>query len=399
MDIAQQMDKSYDLIVVGAGPAGSMAAWNAARRGISVLLLEKDREVGTPVRCAEGVAKKDMEKLVEEAARPGWVAAEISRFRLFSPDGTPVFVHIEETGYVLNRRLFDYDLALKATDAGARLVTHAEVFNVLKSGHAVTGVSLKIAGEQLEVQGKIVIAADGVETRVARWAGIDSTVKLKDMETCVQCTLADIPLDPDICDFYFSRDFAPGGYAWIFPKGKTTANVGLGISGNYARRRSPEEYLRIFLDRYFSHAAVVSKTVGGVPVDRTLKNIVADGFMVAGDAAHQANPISGGGIISGMIAGKIAGEVAAKAVKRGKSSVKDLRPYAREWHKRVGKSHERYYRLKDALMKFEDRHFNHIAREYLKLEPEKQNLLNLFKIAFKSNPAFLLDILKLFTSF
>jgi digeranylgeranylglycerophospholipid reductase len=398
MYAVEQIDKWYDLIVVGAGPAGSMAAWQAAQRGIKVLLLEKDREVGTPVRCAEGVARKELERLVGHPAPSRWVATEIRNFRLFAPDGTPVYVNIDETGYVLNRKIFDYDLALQAVTAGARLATSAEVVNVIKTNGAVQGVHVKFSDHLLEVKSPIVIAADGVESRVARWAGIDSTIKLGDMETCVQYTLGGIKIDPDTCDFYFSRDFAPGGYAWVFPKGENTANVGLGISGYFSRYKNPEDYLNIFLQRYFSKASILAKTVGGVPVDRTMKEIVSDGFMIVGDAAHQANPISGGGIVSAMVAGQLAGEVAAKAVLMKKTGKKDLMPYAREWQKKVGKSHLRYYRLKEALMKFDDRHFNSIAREFVSLAAEKQNLLNLFKIAFKTNPAFLLDVIKLFSS-
>lgn len=397
MYMSNQLKNEYDIIVVGAGPAGSTAAWEAARRNVNVLLLEKDREVGTPVRCAEGAAKKELERVLEHPVRPGWVASEISKFRLVSPDGSPVYVHIDEIGYVLNRRLFDYDLALKAVNEGAQLLTHAEVYSVVNTNGKMSGVKVRMAGNEKEIKGKVVIAADGVESRVARWAGIDSTVKVKDMETCVQYTLGDIPIEADTCDFYFSRDFAPGGYAWVFPKGIKTANVGLGIGGNFARKQSPEKYVEIFLKRFFPDGSVLSKTVGGVPVDKTLKEIVRDGFMVIGDAAHQTNPISGGGILSGMIAGKIAGEVAANVVKRGRYEKKDLLPYAREWHKRVGKSHERYYRLKEALMKFDDKQFNTIASEYLKLDTKKQNLMNLFKIAFKNNPTFLLDVIKLFS--
>jgi digeranylgeranylglycerophospholipid reductase len=397
MFLTDQIDKAYDIIVVGAGPAGSMAAWQAARQQLKVLLLEKDREVGTPVRCAEGVAKKDLENLLEYEVDPGWIAAEISRFRLVAPDGTAVYIHIDEIGYVLHRRRFDYDLALRAASAGARLVTAAEVFNVLHNGDEITGVEVLSQGRKIPVKSKIVIAADGVESRVARWAGIDSTVKTGDMETCVQFTLAGIPLESDTCDFYFSREFAPGGYAWIFPKGQNTANVGLGISGNHARWKNPQAYMEIFLKRYFPQASVVSDTVGGVPVDKTMKKIVTNGFMVAGDAAHQANPISGGGIVSGMIAGKLAGEVAAEAIKKNKTGERQLMDYPREWHRRVGKSHQRFYRLKEALMKFEDHHFNTIAGEYLRLKPEKQNLANLFKIAFKSHPAFIIDVIKLFS--
>ncbi|MFZ0390948.1 MAG: NAD(P)/FAD-dependent oxidoreductase [Calditrichia bacterium] len=398
MYLTSQLAPEYDIIIVGAGPAGSMAAKTAAANGANVLCLEKDREVGTPVRCAEGVGKQALEELLGYPAPGRWIAAEITKFRLVAPDGTPVYVNIDETGYVLHRRLFDYDLALQAVNAGATLLTLAEAMDVLKNEQgAVNGVRLKLNGEIREVHSKIVIAADGVESRVARWAGIDSTVKMGDMETCVQYTLAGLDIESDTCDFYFSREFAPGGYAWVFPKGDGTANIGLGIAGNFARNTTPEDYLTKYLERFFPNASLLSCTVGGVPVDKTLRDIVADGFMIVGDAAHQANPISGGGIVSGMIAGMLAGEVATEAIRKGDFSRKSLLPYSRRWHKRVGKSHQRYYRLKEALMRFDDEQFNYIAREYLKLDPGKRSLMNLFKIAFKSNPAFLLDVVRLFS--
>lgn len=394
-----QLDNYYDVVIVGAGPAGSMAAWYAARNNVKVLLLEKDREVGIPVRCAEAVAKQDLESLIEHSAPPSWVASEILKFRLFAPNGTPVYIDIGETGYILHRRLFDYDLALKAANAGACLVTNAAVIGVIKREGTIAGVKVTVDGHVQDIKSLVVVAADGVESRVARWSGIDSTIPFKKMETCVQYTLTDIPIDTDTCDFYFSQNFAPGGYAWVFPKGKKTANVGLGIAGNYARQKSPELYLEIFLKKYFPKASISSRTVGGVPTNKPMKNIVSDGIMIVGDAAHQANPLSGGGIISAMVAGQISGQVAAKAVKKKKVTKKDLLPYALEWHKRVGKDYQRFFRLKEALVKFEDRHFNDIAAEYLKLDKNKQNLLSVFTLAFKHNPAFLLDVIRLFASF
>ena len=100
-----------------------------------------------------------------------------------------------------------------------------------------------------------------------------------------------------------------------FPKNDRVANVGLGISGEYARYKSAKKYLKEFIDKHFPNSAVLYTVVGGVPCAPTLKKIVADGLMLVGDAAHQVNPISGGGIATAMIAGKIAGCVAAEAIK------------------------------------------------------------------------------------
>ena len=95
------MKKEYDIIVVGAGPAGSMAARFAAEQGISVLMLEKDRDVGYPVRCGEAVNKKGIEEFIESNEK--WIAAKINKFSLNSPDCTDVVIEFQETGYILDR--------------------------------------------------------------------------------------------------------------------------------------------------------------------------------------------------------------------------------------------------------------------------------------------------------
>ena len=97
---------SYDVVVVGGGPAGSMAAWEAAKKGASVCILEKDRDIGYPVRCGEAAAEAGLKKFVD--VKDSWIAQKIMGAQLVSPSGNLVDVAFSsETGYILNRRIFD----------------------------------------------------------------------------------------------------------------------------------------------------------------------------------------------------------------------------------------------------------------------------------------------------
>ncbi|MFH1526466.1 MAG: NAD(P)/FAD-dependent oxidoreductase, partial [Bacteroidota bacterium] len=118
-------NKEYDIIVVGAGPAGSMAARFAAEQGVSVLVLEKDRDVGYPVRCGEAISKAGVEEFIPSNDK--FIASKIDKFSMLSPDGTELIIPLEESGYILERRIFDYELAKTAVSAGAEIITRAYV--------------------------------------------------------------------------------------------------------------------------------------------------------------------------------------------------------------------------------------------------------------------------------
>jgi len=386
------MKNYYDIIVVGAGPAGSMAARFAAERGVSVLMLEKDRDVGYPVRCGEAVNKRGVEEFI--ASNDKWIAAKINKFSLNSPDGTEAVVEFQETGYILERRIFDYELAKTASNAGAEILTRAYVNGLLFEDGKTAGVKYEFNGEQKEVRAKIVIAADGVESRVGRWAGLETHCDFRGMECCVQITATNVNVNSDTCYFYFGKDFAPNGYFWIFPKGENIANIGLGVSGLIGKKKSASSFLDTFMENKYPNASVLTKIAGGVPCSPTLQKISAPGIMLVGDAAHQVNPLSGGGITSGMIGGSIAGRIAGEAIKMNK--LEHIFTYDKTWHDRIGKKHEIYNNIKNGIYNFTDEKFNNIAHAFNKVPNEKRTLGKLFTTALINNPSLLIDVAKVF---
>ncbi len=387
------MRSSYDIIVVGAGPAGTTAARYAAAGGASVLVLEKDRDVGYPVRCGEAVSHEGVVQFIEPD--PKWIAATVTKFKLVAPNGLSVVPNLDGVGYVLERRLFDYALGKRAAAEGAEIVTKAYVYDLLRDEKgSACGVKALVKDQPMEIGARVVIGADGVESRVGKWAGIDTTCHIRDMESCAQMTIAGIDLAQDTLDFYFGDAVAPGGYLWAFPKGPGTANVGIGINVEHAKKRAAVRYLEDFVARTYPKAAVLTQIAGGVPCAKTCDTIVRNRVMLVGDAAHQVNPTSGGGIISGMIGGMLAGQVAAEALKADDLSM--LADYEKRWHKRLGWRHEVFYNIKEAISRFSDDTLNGIAASALKLPADKRTLGGIFRAALWNQPSMLLEVAKVF---
>jgi digeranylgeranylglycerophospholipid reductase len=203
-------------------------------------------------------------------------------------------------------------------------------------------------------------------------------------------------VEEDVLDFYFGDNVSPGGYLWVFPKGKDTANVGLGLAVEEAKKKSAIKYLNEFIEKKFPKAAMLTHIAGGVPCAKTCDKIVQDNVILVGDAAHQVNPVSGGGIISGMIGGMIGGQVAAESIRQEKIS--HLMEYDKRWNKRLGWRHDVFYNIKTAISYFSDDTLNNICDSALKLPEDKRTLGGIFRTALWNQPSMLIDVAKVFVS-
>ena len=389
-----------DVLIIGGGPAGLIAGREAARIAPtrSIIVLERDSAVGTPVRCGEGVGSAGLAEFIDPGS-PGslasWVARRITRVIFRSPDGSEVRVAPGDVGYVLDRSSFEPALAAQASSAGAEIRVATEALGMTRSG-AQWDVLVSAGGERYALRAGIVIAADGVESAAGRWAGIDTRVRARDMESCAQYVLEDANIDPDAIVLHFGDRVAPGGYAWVFPKGARTANVGLGVLALRAEGRSALAWLDAYRDRYFPNATVAGRTIGGVIVSATLARTVADGVLLCGDAAHMINPLSGGGIVNAMKSGRLAAQTAVTALDRGDTTARALETYHARWMQMLGDDHVRFYRVKDALARFDDAFYDRLARTVNRIAEPRRTLRRIFGAALVRHPALLPVVAKYF---
>ncbi len=382
----------YDIVIIGGGPAGLTTALYAAQNGVRVLVLERDRTIGIPVRCAEGVFQSNLSDILDIPDEMKCCA--ISGVNIYSPDNTMVEMISPEVGFVLDRTRFDNYIAQLAITAGAELLTKADVINSMYSNDSKIEVTYRIFDEIHIVKCYIVIGADGVESRVGRWFGLNTNLALMDIDSCVQYRLENLDIPHNRCAVYFGNEIAPGGYAWVFPKSKSQANVGLGLVAARKTDKTAKEYLDSFIGTHFPGSSASSFIAGGVPIAVSLSKIYHDQVMLVGDAARQTNPLTGGGIEYAMHAGKMAGEIGAKAIKQKDYSRKFLSSYQSAWDAQFRKKQEIAYILKNKLYSATDKRMNELFHEIAKIPIQSLSLKALFFSILKNHPLLFAKIAK-----
>ncbi len=355
----------YDVLIIGAGPAGSATARYAAKNGARTLVIEKRQEIGSPVRCGEGVSLSWIEELeIKEYKR--WTAAKVKGARLYSPSGHVLEITEKmagnEVGVVCERDVFDKEMARLAVEEGADYMMKTTAVSLIKEDGKICGVKARSMGKELEIRADLVIGADGFESQVGRWAGIYDAIPPQDIMTCFQYRMAGIDFDPNYTHFYMGSS-APGGYVWVFPKGEGIANVGLGVQLSMLDgKKTPKEYLDEFIASHdqFKDGEPIDMVAGAVAVTHPPETVTTDGLLLVGDASRVVDPMTGGGIVNGMKQGKIAGEFAAKCVSEGRFDKEFLKGYEKEWRDQLGNKLWRNYMAKEKATKLTDDTFDKV---------------------------------------
>jgi len=327
----------FDVVVVGGGPAGLMAARKAAEKGARVLLVEKEFNLGVKP-CGEAVSAST---LVDAEIQPSqkFIVNRIKGFRVYAPDESKhVDIWSEELGfgegYILEKPIFLRELASRAAKAGAEIWMRCEVLDVERFPGGGFRLKVNRLGETLTVDARFLLGCDGVASIVAR-RFFDR--KGYEVIPCIQYRMVGCRIDePRVPAAYVGSMVAPKGYVWVFPKSEEEANVGIGVRGFPAK-----PFLDKFVEKHpeiFRGARIVGIGGAPVPIGGQIPKIYNRDIMLCGDAAGQVIPLTGGGIHSSIVAGKIAGELAGIASVEGGADFSEYPKRYSYWSDRIAKS-------------------------------------------------------------
>jgi digeranylgeranylglycerophospholipid reductase len=293
-----------EVFVLGLGPAGASAAAEAARRGRSVLAVDRKREAGRPVQCAEFVPAMigmDVGNLADSAQQP--IRAMTTYVEDDAPDRKESF-----PGQMLDRGAFDARLVDEARRAGAQCRLGVSARRIAPDGR----VDLS---DGTLIEPAVIVGGDGPRSLAGRAIGQSNTAMVETRQITVPLLIPHLATD-----IFLSAEI-PGGYAWLFPKGRV-ANLGAGVDPAHKARLADivANLHRSLTESGRVGAAVLGMTGGLIPVGGMLTawgmldgGGMLDGVLVllAGDAAGLTNPVTGAGIAPAVHSGRLAGRAAS----------------------------------------------------------------------------------------
>ena len=347
------------ITIIGAGPAGAVAAKTLAEKGLTVTVFEKG-PLKREKPCGGGVPEIALKEF-----SLGFEGKPVYGVLLYSPQNNMVaLTQKERAGITVMRSAFDYFLMQQAEKAGAVIKSFSYAEPMLEKG-VLTGVKTSTSVHESD----IVIACDGSSCTFAKKMGLYTGTK-KNQAVAFQYHME---MDNEIIkerignvlELYFGNQWVPLGYTWIFPK---KGNITVG-NATWVHAVKPEQVnLKQLLNRFIANHPVASKKLEGATIMHAesgvltfkgvVKSVYGDHFLIAGDAGGFTSYATGGGLYYAMVTGKIAGEVAAEAVKKNDFSRKFLQQYKKRVDKAIGADMKWGYYMRKLLLDYD------IGQEY-----------------------------------
>ena len=329
--------ESFDVIVVGAGPAGTNAATKTAESGLKTIVFEEHQEVGVPVQCGEAVSQQLLEYHNVDYKNNGFVDIQLSNQKFY-------FAGLENGNWnmqkyqmlggnsalLVNRTKFDQMFAKEAEEKGAEIRTKSKVNNVSIDKHGVEATIRTPEGNSpYSVKAKVVVAADGSVGRIGRAHGLKLPTKyVHAVEYIVKGKFS------NTLDFYFDHELTPYGYSWIFPKNESS-KIGLVCRQVFEPAKRLDKLMQR-MEKILNTKFEKMSLIGGIipAEEQPPQKTVSNRLVITGDAAGFTNPYFYGGISIAILTGRLAGKTIAKVSQKDPNfSEKSLMLYESKWRK------------------------------------------------------------------
>jgi len=414
----ETLQKSFDIIVVGAGTGGTTAARFAAQKGLNVCLIDrKERsQIGDKI-CGDAVGSEIFEILKINPPQGDELSCYIKGAKLYPPNMKKCLTLIDpkQVGYIVNRLEFGQRLLKEALDAGVKqFLDNTIALELLYKDNFISGLKVRLDnGEKVDLNAKIIIDASGFNTPLRKQAKnplIEREISKEDAILCYR-EIIKFPkqdqevMDPEFISIILDQEKAPGGYIWYFPKNKFSLNIGLGVFMDFGGKVKEFYHENVFKNFIKTSNYEILSSGGGVaPIRRPIWSCVDNGFMLIGDAACHVNPIHGGGIDPSMRAGFYAANIAAQAIERGDFSIQKLWDFNYEIMTGIGAEFAALDLLRRVLQRLSNNSLNFglekdllTGEEILQVTSTGSLNLSLLEMATKAikgiaNPKLMLDL-------
>ncbi|MBI4294793.1 MAG: NAD(P)/FAD-dependent oxidoreductase [Chloroflexi bacterium] len=367
----------YDVVVAGAGPAGSATARDIARSGFKVLLVEEHDKVGEPSFCSGLVTPRTLEL---SGVSDGVVINALRGATVRSASGRELSLGGDKVhALAIDRPAFDRELAEQAQQAGAELLTGTKLLDIHRSDDQLS-LSLDRKGKPFSMYTRLLVAADGANSRVARWmngAISGETVRAIGVEARLSTR------NVDQVDIFVGECIAPGWFGWIIPLGAGLARVGIGGGNNSGK--PPDQLLRELIAS-FPHqfdGVILARPRGHVLPIYSGARTYSDNVLLVGDAARQVKPTTGGGVYAGLVGARHCARTAVEALEREDFCQGFLGRYEAYWKAEISAEMERGVDLRRVFLSLSDRDIDRLLA-LLGTPPLRKMINNLGDIDFPS---------------